>query len=153
MNRNSCLKEDILPKRISVRLSNEIVERIEDIDWCNRNNIEGISQLHDYIDGMTMWISNTSIAWDNTNDFQHYPDGSTHIKTNGYDVIYTIKTNKRKNQSYLYVFRIGINLEEFGLNAPSLLWENCNSKRVYHITDSQLRSIITETIMGYLLSV
>ena len=109
------LNEDKLPPKLPVVFSNDIHERIESIDWHNRNNIEGLSQSHDFIDGMTMWISNSSIAWDNTNNFQHDSNGTTHIRTHGYGVAYTIKINEKVNQSYVYVFRIVFNLEEFCL--------------------------------------
>lgn len=148
------LEEDKLPAKLPVRFSNELVNKLEDIEWYNRNNTEGLFQFHDYLDGMTMWISNTSIAWDNTNHFQHHPNGSTHVRTNGYDVTYTIKINKRTNQTYVYVFDIGFDIEDFGLNNPDNIWESQNkpSKRVYRLTESQLHSIIGEVIKEILLS-
>lgn len=74
-----CLNEDVILTKLIVVLSDDIQERINNIDWYNRNNIDALSQWHNYLDGLVNYISNPVIAWDNMNRYQHFPNGTTII--------------------------------------------------------------------------
>ncbi|MCQ2291670.1 MAG: hypothetical protein MJZ39_00725 [Bacteroidales bacterium] len=74
-----CLNEDVILTKLIVVLSDDIQERINNIDWYNRNNIDALSQWHNYLDGLVNYISNPVIAWDNMNWYQHFPNGTTII--------------------------------------------------------------------------
>lgn len=74
-----CLNEDVILTKLIVVLSDDIQERINNIDWYNRNNIDALFQWHNYLDGLVNYISNPVIAWDNMNWYQHFPNGTTII--------------------------------------------------------------------------
>lgn len=73
------LKEDRTLQKMSVSFSTELSQRIDDIIYYNRNNIDGLSQWHNYLDGLVNYISNPVVAWDNMNWYQHFPNGTTII--------------------------------------------------------------------------
>lgn len=140
------LNEIDLPTKLKVKFSDDITNLIEVIDFYNRFEYEQISEWHSYIKGLIDWISNTVIAWDNTNQYQYdYVNNITHIQDNGYDVTFVMNTNK----SCIVITKVNLRYEEFGLKRPSL-YENKSSqkcfKKKHTITESQLRSIIRETI-------
>lgn len=93
MNRNR-LYEDRLLTKLPVSFATEISDKINDINWCNHNNIDALFQWHDYLDGLVNYISNPVIAWDNMNRYQHSSNGKTHITELGYDVTFMVKMNK-----------------------------------------------------------
>lgn len=150
------LNEDIRPPKLNVVFAEEIKDSISDISWHNRNNIESLAQWHNYLDGLTSYISNPVIAWDNTNRFQHFPNGSTHISEFGYEVTFMVKTNEQTNQSYIYIFKMKLNTEEFALNTPSMFKESRLSthtaKKVYYLKETQLHQIVYETVRKILIS-
>ena len=41
-----CLNEDVILTKLIVVLSDDIQERINNIDWYNRNNIDALFQWH-----------------------------------------------------------------------------------------------------------
>ena len=63
------LNEIDLPTKLKVKFSDDITNLIEVIDFYNRFEYEQISEWHSYIKGLIDWISNTVIAWDNTNQY------------------------------------------------------------------------------------
>ena len=66
------------------------------------------------------------------------------------NVGYTIKTNKYTEQTYVYVFMMNLKTEEFG-RKKSLDIQESRKKRQIVIKESQLHSIIHETIRRLLL--
>lgn len=144
-----CLNEDVILTKLIVVLSDDIQERINNIDWYNRNNIDALSQWHNYLDGLVNYISNPVIAWDNMNRYQHFPNGTTHITELGYDVTFMVKMNKKTHQSYVFVCEINLNAEEFGLEQPSLFETQQHhnlTKRKIRLTESDLYGIVQECV-------
>lgn len=144
-----CLNEDVILTKLIVVLSDDIQERINNIDWYNRNNIDALSQWHNYLDGLVNYISNPVIAWDNMNRYQHFPNGTTHITELGYDVTFMVKMNKKTHQSYVFVCEINLNAEEFGLEQPSLFETQQHhdlTKRRIRLTESDLYGIVQECV-------
>lgn len=143
------LKEDRTLQKMSVSFSTELSQRIDDIIFYNRNNIDGLSQWRDYLDGWVNYISNPVIAWDNMNRYQHFPNGTTHITELGYDVTFMVKMNKKTHQSYVFVCEINLNAEEFGLEQPSLFetqQHHSLTKRRIRLTESDLYGIVQECV-------
>ena len=66
----------------------------------------------------------------------------------GFNVIFMVMTNNRTQQAYVYIIKLKLNPEEFGLKVPPTLNENKQpaAKIVYHLKESQLRRIIRESI-------
>lgn len=114
------LKEDRLPPKLFVRFSSKIINEIDAIDTSNQGNLDGLSNWHDYLDGMISYISNPVIAWDNTNRHHRLPNGTRFIADFDYNVGYTIKTNNTTQQQYVYVFMANLKPEEFGLIVPQI---------------------------------
>lgn len=144
-----CLNEDVILTKLIVVLSDDIQERINNIDWYNRNNIDALSQWHNYLDGLVNYISNPVIAWDNMNRYQHFPNGTPHITELGYDVTFMVKMNKKTHQSYVFVCEINLNAEEFGLEQPSLFETQQHhnlTKRRIRLTESDLYGIVQECV-------
>ena len=112
------LFEDRLPSRFWVRFSSEIIKEIDAIDTNNQRNIEGLSQWYNYLDGIKSYLSNPAIAFDYANRYSKFPNGAIFNRDFNYNVAYVVKTDKH-NQPYVYVFKVNLNPEEFGLNVPS----------------------------------
>ena len=142
------LNEDKLPKRLSVWFSRKINAQITAIETYNQDNIDSLSQWKDYLNGLRSYISNPVIAWDYTNKYQHYRNGTTYLNELGYNAIFTVMANTKTQQTYVSVFWINLKPEEFGLKVPPMLSENKQpvNKIVYHLKESQLRNIIRESI-------
>lgn len=131
------LNEDKLPPKLQVIFSSKIIKKMDFIENFNQDNIDALSQWYYYIEGVKSYISNPSIAWDYTNRYSHFPNGAIHLKELNYDVMFIVK----KNRNYVYVFKIDLKPQEFGLKVPPTLEEN---------RESIISRIITETINNYL---
>jgi hypothetical protein len=144
------LKEDRLPSKLPVIFSAKIRKDIESIEVYNRNNIDGIYQWRDYLNGLISYISNPTIAWDNTGRYQHFPNGATFIRDFDFNVGCTVKTNSTTNQSFVFVFRVNLKPEEFGLKVPAKLKENKQIgiplQKVYRLNESDLCKIVRNVI-------
>ena len=112
------LNEDRPPQRLFVSFSKGIINKIKLICDYNKNNIDGVSKFCDYIKGLKRYISNPVIAFDYTNRYRRFPNGAIFINDFGYNTAFITKTDERINRSYVYVFKIDVNLEEFGLKSP-----------------------------------
>ena len=63
----------------------------------------------------------------------------------GHKISYSIKSGKHGN-TYICVYRMSLNIENYGLIDPTNLSEGKSRKNVHYLNESQLRSIIQETI-------
>ena len=108
------IKEEKRPK-LPVRFSQEIANEIEWINFRNFGNDEALSQWNDYIEGIILHISDPVIAWDNMNRYRHTSNEETFINENGMDVGFLIEIDNHTNQSFVYVFYLDLNIDEFGL--------------------------------------
>ena len=155
------LNEDKRLERYKVWFTPAVKCEIDIIKSFNKNNIEGIKQLQEYLQGLRMYISNPVLAWDNLDRFQHYPNGATHINELGYNFIYYVKNSKFEHTQYVCVVKIYYNLSEFGLQDPfatignqqgqkvkeSILNRKTNRlKRTIYLKESELRLIIDESV-------
>ena len=86
-------------------------------------------------------MSNPVIAWDYTNRFSRFPNGTRFIKDFDFNVGYAVKTNSTTKQPYVYVFMVNLRPEEFGLEIPPTLKEN---------RGGTFSRIISEVINSYL---
>ena len=131
------LIEEKLPPKLPVRFSYKIFKQIKTIYNKNQDNINALSQWYEYIDSLKSYISNRSIAWDYACQYPRSPKGAIHIRDLGFDVTFIVKVNKKTNESYVYVFKVDLKPEEFGLEENK---SNINS----------IDRIIIETINNYL---
>lgn len=150
---NLCyIKEDTLPKKLSVIFSKEITTNIDTIYKYNQSNNEALSQWYDYIEGIKRYISNPSIAWDYANQHLKYPNGTRFVRN--FNIGYTVKTNDYG--AYVYIFQMDLKPQEFGLKVPPTIKENKQvfnrtnimktNKNVVRLSESKLRNIISETV-------
>jgi len=142
----NCIYEDKRQSRLLVTVSPNIQQEINDIEYYNHNSIDALCQWYDYIETLKNYISNPVIAFDNVNRYTHYPNGAIHLVELGFDVTFIIKNNERTNKTYVYVFRIELKPEEFGLYIPTLNERKRFKKHTHIITEFQLRRIIRESI-------
>lgn len=138
--KRSRINEDTLPPQLPVILSDRISQQIDKIGEYNKNNKEALEQWLGYIDSVVNYVSNPAIAWDYNNRHIRFPNGTRFIRDFDYNVGYSIKTN---GYVYVYIYKMNLMLEEFGLISPQSLEENHAS---ICITESQLRHIIRETL-------
>lgn len=139
------VNEDKRLEPYKVWFTPNVRNEIEVIKAYNRNNIEGVRLLQDYLQGLRMHISNPVLAWDNVHKYSHHPNGVTHFNELGYNFAYIIKNSKFDNKQYVCVVKIFYNLAEFGLKNPfvtNIASEGLNDKRI--------DKIIKETINNYL---
>ncbi len=142
------LKEDRLPTKLTVVFSPKISKQINIIDEYNYNDIDNIHQWYDYLEGIKRYITNPVIAFDYTNRYRSFPNGTRFIHDFDYNIGYTIKSNKYTNSPYVYIFNVNLKPEEYGLKVPPTLNEN---KRIIPLTESHIRRIIRQTLRQYLL--
>ena len=146
------LKEDRLPPKLPVRFSFQINSTIKSICDYNKNNIEGIRKWSEYLNGVKSYVSDSVIAWDSTNRHIEFPNGAKFIKDFGYNVGYKILEDRNKQNSFVYIFMMNLNIEEFGLQYPLKIIEKKqyntmnNTKKRIRLTESQLHRIIKEAI-------
>ena len=112
------LNEDNLSPKLPISFSAKISKQINAIYACNQDNTDALCQWDEYIEGLKSYISNRSIAWDYNNKYSHFPNGAIHLEELRYDVTFIVKTNRRTNRNYVYVFRLNLKPEEFGLKVP-----------------------------------
>lgn len=141
------LNEDKLPSKLFVRFSSKIDKNIKEIFTYNQNNIDALRYWLDYIESILNYLSNPSIAFDYTNRYICFPNGTRFIRDFDYNIGYTIKTDNTTNQVYVYIFMINLKLNEFCLQIPPNLNE---SKRFIHLTESYIKHIVRKTLKRYL---
>ena len=110
-----------------------IIEKIDRIADYNKYKKEKISEWYEGIDGFKDYISNPVIAWDYSDKFTHTSDGETIINELEFEASYTIKTNKNTGKNYVYVFKLTLRPDEFGLDVPSSLKESKQNNKGYQI--------------------
>lgn len=96
---------------------------------------------------MKRYLSNPVLAWDYTNRYSRFPNGGRFIREFDYNIGYIIKTNNITQQSYVYVFMVNLNPQEYGLKLPPTLNEN---KKIIPITECHIKHIVRETLKRYL---
>ena len=153
------LREDKLPTPLPVILSPTINYEINEIEYLNWRKTDEIHKWHDYLDRVLRYISNPSIAWDYAGRYRHLPNGETYINEIGYDVGFIIEAND--TQTYVNVFRLALNAEEYGLqmstnegrkyNNTHKQYDIMNNKKTkIRLTESQLHNIIKESVKNLL---
>ena len=170
------IKEEKI-KKLPVRFSQEIANEIEWINFRNFGNDEALSQWNDYIETIICYISDPVIAWDNMNRYRHNSYGETFIKELGMDVGFVIEIDNHTNKSFVYIFYLDLNIEEFGLkeskqrnrtliiteqqynellqmpldNVKDMRTNESKVRRnVIRLTESMLKAIIAESVNGIL---
>ena len=157
MNIRYHLKEDKIAKKIPIMFSSEVEDFIDDIDFHNRFNENELIQFYCGLEGVLLWLSNTSIAWDNSNNFNHLSNGTTYFERFGFNMTYTIKVNETTNLSFVYILTLRFNLEDYGLKIPYYITENNNTKlcsmkkSLIRLTEGDLCHIVKNCINEILL--
>ena len=119
MDKLCLLNEDRLPSKLRIVWSSALLKEITDIRDYNQDNPNGFNQWRDYLDGIASYIANPVIAFDYTNRYSRFPNGAIFNRDFNYNVAYVVKTDKYTNQPFVYVFKVNLNPEEFGLKVPS----------------------------------
>ena len=138
------LNEENLPPKLPVSFSAEIRNNINLIKDYNQNNRDALYQWGDYIDNLKNYISNRKIAWDYANRYVHFPNGAVHLVELGYDVTFIVSFDRTRNVNYVYVFKLDLKLEEFGLKIPPTL--NENKKKTIRLTETEFKQMLVECI-------
>ena len=146
--KHSSLTEDKLPPKLLVGFSSAIAKQIDRIYSCNQNNGEAIYQWLDYLDWVLDYMSNPVIAWDNINKHRQWPNETRFVSDFDINVGYKIIADRRTNKPFVYLFRVNLKLEEFGLTPPPLE----ENKSRLHLSESQLRRVIQRTLINVLYS-
>ena len=136
-------KEDKLPPKLFVAFSSKIRDQISEIDSYNHNNTEGLLQWYEYINVILDYMSNPVIAWDYLNRYKRGRRGSRFVSDLGFNIRYTILSNRNTSEPFVYIFMIDFKLDEYGLKDPSSLNEN---KRIISLTESHIRKMVRETL-------
>lgn len=143
-----CLNEDIRLKKLPIRFSDELAEKIDNVNFYNRFETENLSEWINDIMGIINWLSNPVIAWDNHNEFTHNDKGETYIDR--YGVLFKIMNNKDeqgREYNFVYVINMTLNIQNYNLRVPPYL---CENKKTIFITESRLKHIVRETLRQYL---
>ncbi len=142
MMRRYCFNEDTRLPKLPVRFSDKLTEKIEDILFYNRFEIDSLKQWLNELEGLVGWVSNPVIAWDNHNDFIHYDDEETYIEN--YGILFKIITDKDRQgteRNFVYIIDIVLNLQNYNLNVPPYLYENeaqHGKRRNFRLTEVDL---------------
>ena len=137
------LIEEILPPKLPLSFSSKIKNQINLIKDYNQDNPDALSQWYDYIDNLKSYISNRKIAWDYANRYVHFPNGAVHLVELGYDATFIVSTDKTRNINYVYVFRVDLKPQDFGLKIPPTTE---HKKRILKLTESQFKEYLVEKI-------
>ena len=156
------LNEDVKLEKLPIIYSDELKTKIEDVIFHNKFEKEILDHWLNELEGMTNWVANRIIAWDNQNKFVHYDDGEIYIKQ--YGILFKILTNKDDQgveHNFVCILRMPLNLQNYNLRIPPYLYENKNSqttrmlyknnhKDVIKINELHIRQIVRETLRRYL---
>ena len=129
--------------KFDVKVSYEIENAIDNIIFHNSENDKGLEDWGNYIDGIKCYISNPAIALDYMREFIHTHEDETYINKLGMDVGFTIGVDDITNKTYVYIFYLDLKAEDFGLNESI-------RKTIIHLTSSDLKRIITESVQRIL---
>lgn len=135
------LYEDKLPQKLPIMFSSNIWKKIRNIKAFNSNNADGILQWTKYIDGIADYVSNPAIAFDYANRYRRFRNGATYVRDFDYGVGFSLITNRYTNQLTVYIFKINLNTEAYGLLDPSK-----RKKASIKVSESKLRKIIRESV-------
>ena len=130
MKRKHLINEDKPPIKLPVVFSDAINKEIDSIYSYNEKNGNGLSQLADYIDGISNYLSYAKIAFDYAHRFSRLPNGCYFVRDFGYNAGYTIKRSKKTQRAYVYVFMLNLKTDEFGLYIPPKISLNISGDRV-----------------------
>ena len=167
-----CLNEDKRLEPYKVWFTPTVRHTIDVIKAYNSNNIEGIKEFEEYLQGLKSYISKPVLAWDNIDKYPHTRNGATHVHELGYNFIYYVNNSKFDHKQYVCVVKIYFNLSEFGLQDPfatngnqqrplvgnqqgqvkeNILNKNTNRvRRTIHLKESELKRMIDETVRSVL---
>ena len=143
-----CLNEDVKLKKLPVRFSDELAEKMDDVVFYNRFEVENLNEWINDIVGITSWLSNPAIAWDNRNVFIHYNNESTYISR--YGILFQILNYIDKQgveHNFVYVLDVDIKPQNYNLRVPPYL---CENKKTISITESRIKRVVRETLRQYL---
>ena len=140
------IDEDKLPPRFTVVLSTNVSQNIRTIYEYNQNNLEALSQWYEFMSDMWLYISNRAIALDYANRYSHLSDGTIHMNELGYDIVFYVGYNSAKDKSYVYVSKVKLNPQSFGLEVPPGLVESKHNHSVIRLTEAQFKRMLTECI-------
>lgn len=127
--------------KLPVVFSPEISQSIDNVYRRNYDNQEALAEWKNYIDGVIGYISNPVIAWDNVGRYPHFPNGAICVNDFGYNAAFIVKTNFKTNQPFVYLFKLNLNLEDFGLKMPPLKEESLLS-----VTKSDIKNMVLECV-------
>lgn len=144
------VNEDRRPQKLRVIVSPQLDKQIDNIYMYNQNKPKAIFQWLDYIEHIKDYIANPVIAYDYCNRYVHYPNGAIYLSDFNYDVGFIVRDNRRR-QSYVYIFRLDLRPQDFGLVNPSCVRENTIRNKII-IKEYQLHTIIRETLKRILLT-
>lgn len=135
------LNEDNLPPKLPVIYSENITNLIEDIAEYNEGNDNGLTELSNYIKGISRHVSNRAIAFDY--------GGNCEIDSNGIDILYDRGVSfclmDDADRIFVEIIWIDLNLDDYGLEYP--FYENRQRhKNSIIISQSRLKNIIKESV-------
>ena len=155
----------------------EIISEIEYIKYRNQFNTDGLSQLEDYLEWISKFISNKSIAWDYAGQFKSDRYGNVYFNSSGYNLVFNLEEDEDTAQVYVVIVDIDLNINEFGLveskqrkktliiteqqynelfqmqlgNVKDMRTNESKVRRnVIRLTESMLKAIIAESVNGIL---
>ncbi len=145
------LNEGNQSSKFYVVLSPTIQNEMDAVFTHNQNNKKGLYQWYSYIEDVTNHISNRSIAWNYTNGLIQKRNGAITLNDFDYNVTYAVKISKRTHRAYVYVYKINLKIEDFGLKNPFVTNENNQGIITCAVLNGKnIHNIITEIINSYL---
>lgn len=126
------LYEDTKPSKLYVVFSAKIQNTVNAIYQYNRDHSEELENWREYIEDISNYISHRSIAFDYSKRHTRFPNGAYYIRDLNCNVGYSLKTN-RLDQVYVYVFKMDLMPEKFGLKVPPI---NEDRNTLYSLTSS-----------------
>ena len=116
--------------------------------FYNRFDTENLKEWINDLIGITNWVSNPAIAWDNRNEFIHQNNGDTYISR--YGILFEILNyvdEQGVEHNFVYVLDVGIYPQNYNLRVPPYL---CEDKKIIYITESHIKHIVRDTLRRYL---
>lgn len=143
------LQEDKLPPKLPFVLSAKIRSQIFLIDDYNQDMPDQVLQWHHYIEWMASYISNPAIAFDYANRYVHYRNGAMHISELTINATVIVKYTAKKG-AYVYIFKLDLKPEDFGLKLPPFeIAEGISSQNANKVMDDTLKRIVKDELMRY----
>lgn len=145
MRNRYILREETIQPEFDVRITSNVDRYLYIIRVCNRFNKDGMMRLNESLERIQADLSYRKNGLECVNGMP--------MRVYGLSVYYKLLNDINSGKPYVIIYRMLVDFNYFGLfNPTTVRRQNTNNANRITIKESQLRSIIRETVRRILLT-